>query len=81
MSDDLINVNDPVVQAAEKLLDEAHADLSAGKLTRAEFEEIALDILDFQKVADLVADDQRRAMIYNTYKTVAAVIGIVLPLV
>lgn len=79
MSDTLININDPVVKAAEALLDEARANLSAGKLTKAEFDEIALDILDFQKVADIVSDVTRRKTIYNTYQTVAAVLGLVLP--
>lgn len=87
MSDNLIDINapvdinDPVVKEAEKLLDVAHADYVAGKLTKAEFDEIVLDIFDFQKIADLVSDAQRRATIYNTYKIAAAVLHVVLPLV
>ena len=68
---------DPIIAAAATSLQQISADFATGAITKPEYDELVADILGFQKIQDLVGDQNHRNEIFKAFQQLQQIAGLI----
>ena len=75
--DKYIRSNDPIISEAAENMNIATADYKAGKITKAEYDELCEDICDIDAIVSQLFDMVRFQLIYDTFSALLKISSLI----
>ena len=75
--DEAMKHNDPIVVDTASLLHGFTQSYENGEMSEAEYKELALDLLDMQRIEDAISDLKRRSDIAKAFQQLLKIVNII----